>query len=116
MKIATSTKPIKPALRLFDNESAPKVAPTHDGRFVLLTKLDFSLIDSLEIPAPSYDYGEDLLSQVYSLNYTSFTALNSATDIAIGDSDQDGPCARGLADGKDSLQANPIIPRWLCSF
>jgi len=74
----------------------PKIAPTFDGGFVLLTKFD---IDGAELIPYQPLYWEDLLCQVYALNVSSFTALGKATDIAVGDSDGDGLNELLIADG-----------------
>jgi len=79
---------------------APKVAATYDGKFVVLTKFDVTGVE-YTIPINIY-YWNDYLCQVYSLNYTSFTALNKATDIAIGDSDRDGRKEILVADGNQA--------------
>ncbi|NPD88141.1 MAG: PQQ-like beta-propeller repeat protein [Asgard group archaeon] len=75
---------------------SPKVAATYDGSFVVLTKFD---IDGAQIVPYQPLYWEDLLCQVYSLNVTSFTPLEKATDIAVGDTDGDGLQEILVADG-----------------
>ncbi|MBY9001701.1 MAG: PQQ-like beta-propeller repeat protein, partial [Candidatus Heimdallarchaeota archaeon] len=74
----------------------PKVAATYDGSFILLTKFD---VDGARIVPYQPVYWEDLLCQIYSLNVTSFTPLEKATDIAIGDTDGDGLQEILVADG-----------------
>ena len=73
---------------------APKISSTYDGRFVIVTKLDIygSTISGVA-------NWEDFLSQTYNLNITFFTALNRATDLAVGDSDKDGFNEILVADG-----------------
>ncbi len=74
----------------------PQVTATYDGSFAVLTKFDVDVY----IPSKGdYDYCDDLLFQVYSTNYTSFTVLNQATDIGFGDSDRDGLNELLIADG-----------------
>ncbi|MHA1303003.1 MAG: hypothetical protein ACTSPI_04800 [Candidatus Heimdallarchaeaceae archaeon] len=75
---------------------APKVVATHGGSFALLTKFDVDAFDGVNF---DYDYCEDLIFQIYSMDFTSFTALNKATDIAFGDSDRDGLKELLVADG-----------------
>ncbi|UJG43852.1 MAG: hypothetical protein K9W46_01380 [Candidatus Heimdallarchaeum endolithica] len=77
---------------------APKVAPTYDGRFILLTKFDATIVHYI-FPFFYIYYYNDYISQVYPLNFTSFVGLNTVTDLAVGDSDGDGRQEVMVADG-----------------
>ncbi|MHA1196871.1 MAG: hypothetical protein ACTSSM_12315, partial [Promethearchaeota archaeon] len=77
---------------------APKVAPTYDGRFILLTKFDATIVNFI-FPFFYVYYYNDYISQLYPLNFTSFVGLNTVTDLAVGDSDRDGRKEIMIADG-----------------
>ncbi|MHA1205564.1 MAG: hypothetical protein ACTSSL_11630, partial [Candidatus Heimdallarchaeaceae archaeon] len=77
---------------------APKVAPTYDGKFILLTKFDATIV-YFSFPIFYIYYYNDYVSQIYPLNFTSFVGLNTVTDLAVGDSDRDGRKEIMIADG-----------------